>query len=176
MILNQSSAYSGLSRGFLRLIAVYWRRVSVGSPKPLCLSSELGCSRRKELTGIICTVCFCSQTSLMRCLHGLVVFAAVLSQPSSRSHYVTGLAAPPKSAKEEACAFLRDKYMAEVITVTMPGEVYWACLWGPHNEGQSPCILTWRGDKLWRCCGCKTIGWECAGKLCPVFCTVPNKM
>lgn len=64
----------------------------------------------------------------MRCLHGLFVFAAILSQPPSRSHYVTGLAAPAKSANEEAAAFLRSKYMAEISTVTMPGEVYWACL------------------------------------------------
>lgn len=64
----------------------------------------------------------------MRCLHGLVVFAAILSQPPSRSHYVTGLAAPAKSANEEAGAFLRDKYMAERVTVTVPGEVYWARL------------------------------------------------
>lgn len=59
----------------------------------------------------------------MRCLHGLVVFAAVLGQPPSRSRHVTGLA-----ANEEVCAFLRYKYMAEIVTVTLAGEVYWACL------------------------------------------------
>lgn len=64
----------------------------------------------------------------MRCLHGLVVFAAVLSQPPFRSRYVTGLAAPAKSANEEAGAFLRCKYVAEISTVSMTGEVYWACL------------------------------------------------